>query len=84
MRPNYKAEVDILGTQARYDDITATDNNFSILTESGTSTTQVWCTMCSQEWYRQVNAPLESETPYDGSQSYSSFWEGYSLYRGQA
>ena len=40
--------------------------------------------MCSQEWLRTVNMPLIDEEPYDGTQEYSSFWEGYSKYRGDA
>ena len=84
IRPGYLDFVDIVGTQSRYNDKTAVRGSFRELTQDGTSTTQVFCTMCSQEWYRQVNMPLAGEAPYNGRQTYTSFWEGYSKYRGEA
>ena len=51
IRPDYRAEVDIVGTQARFDN-SATNINFNKL--SGDGLEPAWCTMCSQEWYRQI------------------------------
>jgi len=52
IRPDYSSYVDILGSQSRYVDSTATMHNFNELSNNGL--TNAWCTMCSQEWYRQV------------------------------
>ena len=52
LRPEYEALIDIRGTQARYVDTTATYSNFNIISDNGLTT--AWCTMCSQEWYREV------------------------------
>ena len=50
IRPNYLGLVDVVGTQARYVDPSATEKNYKVLSQDGLR--NAWCTMCSQEWYR--------------------------------
>jgi len=56
IRPEYEKLVDVIGTQARYADQSANETNFNAL--SGDGLTAAWCTMCSQEWYRQIDSSL--------------------------
>ena len=61
IRPGYLNTVDIIGTQSRYGDQTSTKENYETLTHQGTLDKQVWCTMCSQEFTREINMPLSNE-----------------------
>lgn len=76
--------MDILGSQSRYVDSTATMYNYNTLSNNGL--TSAWCTMCSQEWYRQVGAPLGGVTSRRllGPRAVSGYWSDYDIYRGDA
>ena len=52
VRPDYRLGIDIIGTQARYGDQTAVAEWFNRL-RGNTTAYLVFCTMCSQEWYRE-------------------------------
>lgn len=56
VRPDYRDFIDVLGTQARYPDESASKVNYDYL-RSG-QTMGVWCTLCSQEWDRTLNQKL--------------------------
>ena len=56
VRPDYSEFIDILGTQARYADESASKGNYDYL--RGGQTMGVWCTLCSQEWDRMLNPEL--------------------------
>ena len=86
IRPDYIEQVDILGTQARYVDNTATETNYLQLSKSGLRA--AWCTMCSQEWYREVEAQLAIEEEEDrrlrGPRVEPGFWSRYQEFWGDA
>lgn len=76
IRPKYKSRVDIVGTQARYPDQSATDYNFKTVSQNGLTT--AWCTMCSQEWYREVDAELGYNAGrLRASRAPSGYWSNY-------
>lgn len=50
IRPEYAKWFDIIGTQSRYVDNSATETHYKFLAGGGLRS--AWCTMCSQEWYR--------------------------------
>jgi len=67
IRPDYKALVDIVGTQTRLADPTAKESNYKILSESGLG--DAWCTMCSQEWTRILDMNLGYSQQLRGSRA---------------
>ena len=85
IRPDYKSYFDIRGTQSRYVDSSATETNFKALSDNGLE--EAWCTMCSQEWYRQVGAPLggvDDGRRLLGPRAVSGYWSNYDVNRGRA
>ena len=85
IRPYYESYIDIIGTQSRYVDSTATMHNYNAL--SNNSLRNAWCTMCSQEWYRQVEQPLggvEDGRRLLGPRAVSGYWSDYDVNRGAA
>ena len=78
IRPEYESQIDIVGTQSRYIDSSATEKNYLAL--SNDSNRQAWCTMCSQEWYRQVDSELgliDEDRRLRGPRVESGFWQRY-------
>ena len=82
LRPDYEPLIDIRGTQARYVDPTATYSNFNTISDNGLTT--AWCTMCSQEWYREVEMELLDTPQLRGSQVQAGYWATYSTNWGKA
>lgn len=78
IRPAYEDYIDIFGSQSRYIDSTATKTNYLALSNNGVN--NAWCTMCSQEWYRQVGMPLggaDDGRRLLGPRVSSGFWSDY-------
>ena len=78
VRPEYRLVVDIIGTQARYGDQTAVADWYGEL-YGNTTAYLVFCTMCSQEWYREKDMPFgyglgESRVPNGYWSNYKKNW----------
>lgn len=83
IRPDYMSLVDIVGTQSRYVDSSASRDNYGAISSSGL--TKSWCTMCSQEWNRHVGLPLGSYSEgLRASRVSTGWWSRYDVVRGSA
>ena len=75
IRPEYRPLIDIIGTHATYVDPSATSYNFNELSSNGMAS--AWCTMCSQEWYRELNMSLGYNNRLLGPRVESGYWGRY-------
>ena len=86
IRPDYKAYVDIIGTQSSLGDATAREENYKLL--SGEGLEAAWCTMCGQEWSRVVDKTLgygDSEgNRLRGARAPVGYWASYEEHWGMA
>ena len=80
VRPEYRLTIDIIGTQARLGDQTAVDEWYSEL-RGNTTAYLVWCTMCSQEWYREKE--MSFGYGLSASRVPNGYWTNYKKYWGE-
>ena len=59
-RPNYLTQLDIVGTQSRGADISASEDGFTNLIAAAEGM-DIWCTLCNQEWNRVAPKELQIE-----------------------
>ena len=77
-RPNYLTQLDIIGTQSRGTDNSASEDGFINLIAAAEGK-DIWCTLCNQEWNRVApeELQLQGSRLLAPRQIETSFWYNY-------